>query len=137
MTPHALAEGLIVIIDLQEFRPQVEMIFKWNLNLIWIFAGHGDILMRACLAADVVKRMDYKKESLQTACESACKRMYDDFKGTGGVIGIDKSGQIGIHFTSQRMAWAYQRGSKMHFGIRKKDDYEQEVQDEDFESDNE
>lgn len=93
--------------------------------------------MRACLAADVVKRMDYKKESIQTACESACKRMKDDFKGTGGVIGIDKDGQIGIHFTSQRMAWAYQRGSKMHFGIRTKDDYEQEVCDEDFESDNE
>lgn len=93
--------------------------------------------MRACLAADVVKRMEYKNENLQTACESACKRMYDDFKGTGGVIGIDKSGQIGIHFTSQRMAWAYQRGSQMHFGIRKKDDYTQEVQDEDFESDNE
>lgn len=93
--------------------------------------------MRACLAADVVKRMEYKKESLQIACEGACKRMHADFKGTGGVIGIDKSGQIGIHFTSQRMAWAYQRGSEMHFGIRNKDDYVQEVQDEDFESDNE
>lgn len=94
--------------------------------------GHGDILMRACIAHDVVKRMDYLKEDIQTASENACKRMLKDFKGTGGVIGIDSNGQIGISFTSQRMAWAYQRGTKMHYGIKKKDDFVQEVDDNEY-----
>lgn len=94
--------------------------------------GHGDILMRACIAHDVVKRMDYLKEDIQTASERACKRMLDDFKGTGGLIGIDSDGKIGITFTSQRMAWAYQRGSQIHYGIKKKDDFVQEVDDDDF-----
>lgn len=93
--------------------------------------------MRACLAADVVKRMDYLKEDIQTACENSCKRLHRDFKGTCGCIGIDREGNIGVHFSSQRMAWAFQKGTKIHFGIRKKDDYVQEVKDEDFESDNE
>lgn len=93
--------------------------------------------MRACAAADVIKRMEYLKEDIQTACENACKRVQRDFKGSSGCIGIDKEGNIGVHFLSQRMAWAYQRGSKIHFGIRKKDDYVQEVNDEDFESDEE
>lgn len=94
--------------------------------------GHGDILMRACLAHDVVKRIDYLKEDMQTAAEQACKRMLNDFKGTGGVIGIDSKGDIGITFTSQRMAWAYQRTSKIHYGIKRKDDFVQEVDDDDF-----
>jgi beta-aspartyl-peptidase (threonine type) len=93
--------------------------------------GHGDILMRACLAHDVVKRMEYLKEDIQTAAKGACKRMHDDFKGTGGVIGIDSNANIGITFTSQRMAWAYQRHSKIHYGLRPKEDFVQEV-DENF-----
>ena len=76
--------------------------------------------------------MDYLKEDIQTACEMSCKRMLDDFKGTGGLIGIDSNGQLGITFTSQRMAWAYQRGSQLHYGIKKKDDFVQEVDDDDF-----
>jgi beta-aspartyl-peptidase (threonine type) len=91
--------------------------------------GHGDILMRACLAHDVVARMNYLNEDIQVAAIGACKRMLDDFKGTGGVIGIDSSGKIGISFTSQRMAWAYQRGSKIHYGLRVKDDFVREVDD--------
>lgn len=94
--------------------------------------GHGDVLMRACIAHDVVKRMDYLKEDIQTASEKACERMLKDFKGTGGLIGIDSTGKLGITFTSQRMAWAYQRGTQLHYGIKKKDDFVQEVDDDDF-----
>lgn len=94
--------------------------------------GHGDILMRACIAHDVVKRMEYLKENIHTATTNSCKRLLTDFKGTGGIIGIDKEGEIGIAFTSQRMAWAYQRGKSLHYGIKKNDNFVQEVQDEDF-----
>lgn len=90
--------------------------------------------MRACLAHEVIKRMEYLDENIQTASEKACKKMLDDLKGTGGVIGLDRDGNTSIAFTSQRMAWAYQRQTQLHYGIKKKDHFVQEVNDD---SDNE
>lgn len=58
--------------------------------------GHGETIMRACLAHDVIKRIEYLKEDVQTACESACKNMKTYFKGTGGVITIDDSGKVHV-----------------------------------------
>lgn len=89
--------------------------------------GHGDILMRACLAHEVITRIEYLNEEIQVASENACKKMLDDFKGTGGVIGLDKNGNVSVAFTSQRMAWAYQRDTTLHYGIKKKDNFTQEV----------
>lgn len=91
--------------------------------------GHGDVLMRACIAHDVVKRMEYLDESIQVASENACKRMLTDFKGTGGVVGLDKNGKTAMFFTSQRMAWAYQKSNTLHYGIKRKDDFTEEVND--------
>lgn len=80
--------------------------------------GHGDILMRACLAHDVIKRMEYLKEDIQLASDNACRTMLKDLKGTGGLVGLDSKGNITISFTSQRMAWGYRKGDKIHFGIK-------------------
>jgi len=99
--------------------------------------GHGDILMRACLAHDVIKRMEYLKEPIQVACESSCRKMLRDLKGTGGVIGLSKDGDIGIAFTSNRMAWSYQRGNELHYGIQRNDDFVKEVSVSNFFSDDE
>lgn len=65
--------------------------------------GHGEAIMKACLAHDIIKRIDYLKEDAQTATESACKQMTERFLGTGGAITIDSKGNIGISFTSKRM----------------------------------
>lgn len=99
--------------------------------------GHGDILMRACLAHEVIKRMDYLDEEIQVAAEHACKKMLQDFKGTGGVVGLDRDGEVAMAFTSQQMAWAYQKDKQLHYGIRRKDNYTQEVNDDSDLSENE
>ncbi|XP_070506732.1 probable isoaspartyl peptidase/L-asparaginase GA20639 [Chironomus tepperi] len=65
--------------------------------------GHGETIMKACLAHDIVKRIDYLGEDAQTATETACKNMTDRFLGTGGAITIDSKGKVGISFTSRRM----------------------------------
>lgn len=91
--------------------------------------GHGDILMRACLAHDVIKRIEYLKEDIQTASENSCKKMLQDFKGTGGVVGLDQNGNVSIAFTSQRMAWAYQKSTTLHYGIKTNDNFTLEVND--------
>lgn len=92
--------------------------------------------MRACLAHDVIKRMEYLKENVQTASENSCKNMLKDFKGTGGVVGLDNKGNVSVAFTSQRMAWSYQKEKTLHFGIKKGDNFTRQV-DDDSDSENE
>lgn len=36
---------------------------------------------------------------------------------TGGAITLTSTGEVGVYFTSKRMAWAYQCGDELHFGI--------------------
>ena len=89
--------------------------------------GHGETIMRSVLAHDIIKRMDYLKEDIQTACDNACQSMTKRFVGTGGVIAIDHSGNVGVSFTSNRMAWAYQKYDKLHYGSDPGDNMEQIV----------
>lgn len=89
--------------------------------------GHGETIMKACLAHDIVKRIEYLNEDAQVATETACKNMTDRFFGTGGAISIDHKGRVGVSFTSKRMSWAYQKKNVMHFGIEQGDDFHEEV----------
>ncbi|KAG5682879.1 hypothetical protein PVAND_012198 [Polypedilum vanderplanki] len=89
--------------------------------------GHGETIMKSCLAHDIIKRIDYLGEDAQTATETACNNMTERFFGKGGAITIDKDGNVGISFTSKRMAWAYQKLNTMHYGIEKDDHFEQIV----------
>lgn len=34
-----------------------------------------------------------------------------------GAITISKTGEVGIDFSSKRMAWAYQKANEVHYGI--------------------
>ena len=79
--------------------------------------GHGETIMRFCLAHEILKRMEYKSESAQEGTENACKAMTDRLEGTGGAITIGKNGDVGVYFTSKRMAWAFQRDNRLHYGI--------------------
>ncbi|CAO1356625.1 unnamed protein product [Diamesa hyperborea] len=87
--------------------------------------GDGDTIMRACLAYDILKRIEYLKEDAQKATENSCKSMTDRLVGTGGAITIDKNGNVGISFTSKAMAWAYQKNDKLFYGIEVGDCYEE------------
>ena len=42
--------------------------------------------------------------------------------GDGGVICIDKSGEIAIDFISEGMSWAYVKNNELHSGIYPTDD---------------
>jgi L-asparaginase / beta-aspartyl-peptidase len=68
--------------------------------------GHGETIMKACLAHDIIKRMEYLGEDAQTATSTACKNMTDRFIGTGGAITVDHKGNVGVSFTSKRMVSA-------------------------------
>ncbi len=83
--------------------------------------------MKVVLAHDILKRVDYFHEDIQTACDNSLRLMTDRLNETAGVIALDKNGNVGISFTSEMMAWAYQRDNKVRYGIKPGDDYEKIV----------
>ncbi|XP_053694286.1 probable isoaspartyl peptidase/L-asparaginase GA20639 [Sabethes cyaneus] len=81
--------------------------------------GHGETIIKYCLAHAILKRIDFLKEDAQVATENACEAMTERLIGKGGAITIDYKGQVGVSFTSDRMAWAYLKGNSIHYGIEK------------------
>ena len=43
--------------------------------------------------------------------------------GTGGVIVLDKTGKIGKHFNTERMAWASLQDHKLNYGLNPGEDF--------------
>ena len=79
--------------------------------------GDGEVIIKAVLVFDILKRMEHLGEGIQTAAQKACDSMTARFNGDGGVIGIDKEGNVGIAFSSEQMSWAYQKGDKLFYGV--------------------
>ncbi|XP_034474558.1 probable isoaspartyl peptidase/L-asparaginase GA20639 [Drosophila innubila] len=79
--------------------------------------GHGETIMRYNVASRILALVQYGNYTIQQATEQVLQQMTDRFDETAGIIAIDHRGQLGIHFTSRRMSWAYQRGEELHFGV--------------------
>ncbi|KAL5277574.1 hypothetical protein ACFFRR_002662 [Megaselia abdita] len=89
--------------------------------------GHGETFMRYTVAQKILALIEFKGFSAQQASEKVLNDMTARFNETGGVVSIDAKGGVGIHFTSKHMAWAYRRGSEMHYGITPGEDNVEEV----------
>ncbi len=68
--------------------------------------GHGEFFMRSALAFDVHARMVYGGADLEAACAGALGRV-DELGGTGGLIAIDRDGNLALPYNSEGMyrAW--------------------------------
>lgn len=89
--------------------------------------GDGEVIMKAVLVFDILKRMEYLGEDIQTAAQTACDNMTARFDGDGGVIAIDKDGNVGVAFSSEQMSWAYQKGDTVYYGVHKGERLEYKV----------
>lgn len=85
--------------------------------------GYGETIMQFNVAQRIIQRMELLREDAQTATERVLDEMTRRLTFTAGAITIDTSGKTGIYWTSQKMAWAYQKGDKIHSGIRKGQDF--------------
>lgn len=56
-------------------------------------------------------------KSAQDATRDQCEGMTRRLNNTGGAITISHTGEVGVFFTTRRMAWAYQLGEELHYGI--------------------
>ncbi|XP_018566156.1 isoaspartyl peptidase/L-asparaginase [Anoplophora glabripennis] len=83
--------------------------------------GHGETIAKYCLAHAIAKEIEHGK-SAQNATTDVLEKMTERLKNTAGAITISKEGDLGIYFTSKRMAWAYQKEDNLHYGIERNQD---------------
>lgn len=72
--------------------------------------GHGEYFIRAVVAYDISCLMEYKGYTLKQACDYVVKDKLVKFGGEGGLIAIDKSGNIELPFNSEGMYRGYKKG---------------------------
>lgn len=68
--------------------------------------GHGEYFIRLGIAKDISALMEYKGLTLQQAAEEVINKL-TDLGGTGGVIALDKNGNVAMPFNTSGMYRAY------------------------------
>ena len=68
--------------------------------------GHGEYYIRLGFSRDISALMEYKKLSVQEACREEVGKL-TKLGGTGGVIGLDKNGNIAMEFNTEGMFRGY------------------------------
>jgi len=64
--------------------------------------GHGEYYIRLGFSRDISALMEYKNLSITEACKEEINKL-TRLGGTGGVIGIDKNGNIAMEFNTSGM----------------------------------
>src|SRR6202167_3677135 len=80
--------------------------------------GHGEVFIRAAVAHDICSRMRFGGRSLSTAVREVVLEELPALQGEGGVIAIDRHGEIAMEFNSEGMFRASRRaGEEAHIAI--------------------
>ncbi|MCG8604331.1 isoaspartyl peptidase/L-asparaginase [bacterium] len=69
--------------------------------------GHGEYFMRLLVAYDIHALMAYQGKSLQQAADMVIMKKLSELGGTGGVIAIDRTGNVAMPFNTQGMYRGY------------------------------
>ena len=82
--------------------------------------GTGEVFIRTLAAYDIAALMEYGNLSLLEACERVVMEKLPALGGSGGLIAIDREGNVVLPFNSEGMyrAWAY-AGDTPTIGIYK------------------
>lgn len=82
--------------------------------------GHGEFFIRSVVAYDISCLMEYKELSLKEACDIVVMDKLVKIGGEGGLIAIDKEGNIELPFNSEGMYRAKKSSdSEIFIGIYK------------------
>jgi len=68
--------------------------------------GHGEYYIRLGFSRDISALIEYKKLSVAQACQEEIRKL-TQLGGTGGVIGIDRKGNIAMEFNTSGMFRGY------------------------------
>ena len=69
--------------------------------------GWGEFFIRIGVARDICALMEYRAMPIQQSADVVIKQKLQKLGGDGGIIGLDKFGNIGISFNSEGMYRAY------------------------------
>ena len=69
--------------------------------------GWGEFFIRLSVARDISSLMEYRAMTVQQAADLVIKTKLQNLGGDGGVVAIDKFGNIGVSFNSEGMYRAY------------------------------
>lgn len=69
--------------------------------------GHGEFFMRLLVAHDIHALMAYQGKSLEEAARTVIMGKLSAFEGTGGIVSIDKDGNIAMPFNTEGMYRGY------------------------------
>ena len=69
--------------------------------------GWGEFFIRIGVARDICALMEYRALPIQPAADLVIKQKLQKLGGDGGIIGLDKFGNIAISFNSEGMYRAY------------------------------
>jgi len=74
--------------------------------------GHGEYFIRLNIAHDISAMMEYQNKSLKEAADEVIYNKLDNLGGDGGVIAIDKNGNIAMPFNTPGMFRGYKLEGK-------------------------
>lgn len=69
--------------------------------------GHGEFFIRYAVAHDISAMMEYGKVDFQTAADKVVNEKLKQAGGSGGVIGVDKYGNVALPFNTPGMYRGY------------------------------
>lgn len=72
--------------------------------------GHGEYYIRLGFSRDISAMIEYQQLSIQKACQLEIEKL-TKLGGTGGVIGLDKSGNVAMEFNTSGMFRGYIKSS--------------------------
>ena len=72
--------------------------------------GWGEYFIRNVVAYDISSQIEYKNISINLAARNTLKKV-KDLGGSGGVIGIDKNGNIIMDFNTEGMYRGYMKSN--------------------------
>lgn len=78
-----------------------------NANVAVSCTGTGEVFMRTLAAYDIAALMEYGGMSLQEACAGVVMDKIPALDGSGGVIAIDREGNVALPFNSEGMYRGY------------------------------
>ncbi|MFK8103358.1 MAG: isoaspartyl peptidase/L-asparaginase family protein [Saprospiraceae bacterium] len=82
--------------------------------------GHGEFFIRYAVAYDISARMEYQDISLKQAAKTVINNKLKEKGGTGGVIGLDKYGNVAMPFNTAGMYRGYTKPGERKVAIYKK-----------------
>ena len=76
--------------------------------------GWGEFFIRATVAHDICARVEYRGDTLKTAADTVVMQVVPELGGDGGVIALDKDGNIALPFNTEGMyrGWIKPNGER-------------------------